>query len=149
MSYPRPFSICDMTASDLAGEIVAGMSAAALVFKEQKDYSSKIVQAAEELFNLAIHLGSSQKPGTYTSIDDCGGQAKEFYNSTSYRDELVWGATWLFFATGNSSYLDYAIDNYASAEEEEILSEKEVFSWNNKLAANAVSTIHSLTSVIL
>lgn len=51
---------------------------------------------------------------------------------------MVWGATWLFFATGNSSYLDYANDNFATAEEEELLSDKEVFSWNNKLAANAV-----------
>nr|XP_027090527.1 endoglucanase 9-like [Coffea arabica] len=138
MSYPRPVSVCDATALDLAGETVAGMSAAALVFKDQKDYSGKLVQAAEELFNLARNVDPSLKPGTYTSMDDCGGQAKNFYNSTSYRDEMVWGATWLFFATGNSSYLDYANDNFATAEEEELLSDKEVFSWNNKLAANAI-----------
>ena len=138
MSYPRPVSVCDATALDLAGETVAGMSAAALVFKDQKDYSGKLVQAAEELFNLARNVDPSLKPGTYTSMDDCGGQAKNFYNSTSYRDEMVWGATWLFFATGNSSYLDYAHDKFATAEEEELPSDKEVFSWNSKLAANAV-----------
>ncbi|KAL3513833.1 hypothetical protein ACH5RR_026550 [Cinchona calisaya] len=138
MSYPRPVSVCDITASDLAGEIVAGLSAAALVLKDQKDYSGKLVQVAEELFNLTRNLSPLQKPGTYSSIDDCGGRARDFYNSTSYRDELVWGATWLFFATGERSYLHYANDNFASAEEEEIVSEKEVFSWNNKLAANAI-----------
>lgn len=85
MSYPRPVSVCDVTALDLAGELVAGMSAAALVFKDQKDYSGKLVQAAKELFNLARHVDPSQS-GTYISMDDCGGRAKNFYNSTGYRD---------------------------------------------------------------
>ncbi|CAI9115664.1 OLC1v1016633C1 [Oldenlandia corymbosa var. corymbosa] len=138
MSYERPVSTCDMNASDLAGEIIAGMSAAALVFKEDNEYSTKLVQAAEELFNLTTNLDPSQKPGMYTSNDDCGGRAREFYNSTSFRDELVWGATWLFFISGNSSYLDYAIANFGSAEEEEQSSEQEILNWNNKLAANAI-----------
>ena len=33
-------SICDASASDLAGEIVAALSASSMVFEEDKDYSS-------------------------------------------------------------------------------------------------------------
>lgn len=140
MSYPRPVSACDVTAAaDLAGEIVAGMSAASLVFKEDKDFSLELVQSAELLFNLATkNTGQTKKQGTYTSIDDCGGLARQFYNSSGYKDELIWAGVWLFFATGNSSYLDYATHNFASAQEEEFPSEKEIFSWDNKLAAIAV-----------
>ncbi|KAI3464632.1 hypothetical protein Pfo_021295 [Paulownia fortunei] len=138
MNYPRPVSACDDTAADLAGEIVAGMSAASLVFTGDKEYSKRLVQAAEELFDLATRQESSHKPGMYTENDACGGQARDFYNSSSYVDELVWGGTWLFFATGNSTYLKYATDNFVAAEEEELLSEKGIFYWNNKLTANAI-----------
>ncbi|OMO58772.1 hypothetical protein COLO4_34389 [Corchorus olitorius] len=39
MSYKRPVSVCDERASDLAGEIVAALSAASIVFKDEKKYS--------------------------------------------------------------------------------------------------------------
>ncbi|KAF5942446.1 hypothetical protein HYC85_020088 [Camellia sinensis] len=126
-----------VTASDLAGEIVAALSAASLVFKEDTDYSTKLIKSAEELFEIAIGVDQKQK-GMYTAILDCGGQATQFYNSTSYQDELVWGGTWLFFATGNTSYLGYATENFFLAEKEELFSEKGIFYWNNKLTANAV-----------
>ncbi|GMP79714.1 hypothetical protein CsSME_00035150 [Camellia sinensis var. sinensis] len=137
MAYPRPVSLCGSTASDLAGEIVAALSAASLVFKEDTDYSTKLIKSAEELFEIAIGVDQKQK-GMYTAILDCGGQATQFYNSTSYQDELVWGGTWLFFATGNTSYLGYATENFFLAEKEELFSEKGIFYWNNKLTANAV-----------
>lgn len=136
MNYPRPVSACDITAADLAGEIVAGMAAASLVFKQDQDFSHKLVQSAEELFNLVNKTGHSQR--TFTSIDKCGGKARRYYNSSGYKDELVWSGMWLFFATGNVTYLDYATQNFASAEEEEVSSEIEVFSWDNKLSATAV-----------
>ncbi|KAH6824076.1 hypothetical protein C2S53_004042 [Perilla frutescens var. hirtella] len=138
MNYTRPVSVCDDTAADLAGEIVAGMSAASLVLAEDKNHSQALVEAAELLFGLAIRQDDSHKPGMYTDSQVCGGRAIDFYNSTSYVDELVWGGTWLFFATGNTSYLKYATDNFAVAEEEELPSEKGIFYWNNKLTANAI-----------
>ncbi|KAL0438201.1 UNVERIFIED_CONTAM: Endoglucanase 9 [Sesamum latifolium] len=138
MSYPRPVSVCDDTAADLVGEIVAGMSAASLVFSGNKEYSRKLVRTAEELFNLATRPDPSHVPGIYTENNACGGQARDFYKSSSHIDELVWGGTWLFFATGNSTYLKYATDNFAAAEEEELLSDKGIFYGNNKLTANAI-----------
>ncbi|GLT32183.1 hypothetical protein SLA2020_068690 [Shorea laevis] len=108
MRYERPVSVCDGTASDLAGGTVAAL--------EDKD----------------------DTPTTYTSIDACGVEARKFYNSSTYKDELVWGGTWLFSATGNSSYLQYAVRNFAGAVDSETESEKGIFYWNNKLTASAV-----------
>ncbi|XP_075507795.1 endoglucanase 25-like [Primulina tabacum] len=138
MKYTRPVSACDDTAADLAGEMVAAMSAASLVLIGDKEYSKRLVDAAENLFNLATRQDQSHKPGKYTEDGACGGLAVNFYNSTTYVDELVWGGTWLFFATGNSSYLEYSTNKFDSAEKEELVSEKGVFYWNNKFTANAV-----------
>ncbi|KAJ7965418.1 Endoglucanase [Quillaja saponaria] len=136
MKYPRPVSICDSTASDLAGEIVAALSAASLVFKEDKVYSMELTKAAESLYKLVKREDSKQ--GTYTAVDACGEEARKFYNSSGYKDELVWGGTWLFFATGNTSYLGDATDIFDSAESDETEFDKGIFYWNNKLTASAV-----------
>ncbi|XP_059280111.1 endoglucanase 10-like [Lycium ferocissimum] len=136
MNYIRRGSVCDISsASDLAGEMVAAMSAASLVLKEDKDISEKLVKAAEELF---IRANGTDKKGTYTTTDECGGQARLFYNSTSHEDELVWGGIWLFFATGNKTYLKYATENFASAVEEQVASDEGVFDWNNKISAISI-----------
>lgn len=144
MDYERPVSICDSSASDLAGEIVAALSAASLVFKEDKDYSGKLVETAEKLFEVARQV-EPDRQGTYTRSDDaCGRESRSFYNSSGHTDELVWGGTWLFFATGNVSYLGYATDAFDSAKSNETSFDSGIFYWNNKLAATAVSTCESL-----
>ncbi|KAK2985457.1 hypothetical protein RJ640_030984 [Escallonia rubra] len=137
MSYERLVSKCDSTASDLAGEIIAALSAASMVFKEDANYSGNLIDRAENLFDHVTKEGPNLQ-GTYTANIACGGQARQFYNSSGYKDELVWGGTWLFFATGNTTYLEYATDQFASAEEEELVFEKGIFYWNNKLTASAV-----------
>ncbi|KAG6531242.1 endoglucanase 25-like [Zingiber officinale] len=136
MSYRRPVFKCSMSASDLAGEMIAAMAAASIVFdQDDASYSATLVHTSEMVYDLAtknlIH-------GSYARDKDCGFEAAMLYNSTSYKDELVWGATWLFFATGNSSYLDYATGNFEAAVEEVVPSDEGVFYWNNKVAANAV-----------
>ncbi|KAF2296580.1 hypothetical protein GH714_000334 [Hevea brasiliensis] len=138
MSYKRPFSACDGTASDLAGEIMAALSAASIVFQEDTAYSRRLIQSAKILFDVATKNESDHVQGTYTAVDTCGGEARMFYNSSGYKDELIWGGTWLFFATGDVSHLRYATNHFGAAEEEETISEKGVFYWNNKLTATAV-----------
>ncbi|KAI3671687.1 hypothetical protein L1987_87427 [Smallanthus sonchifolius] len=138
MRYERPVSSCDETASDLAGEIIAALSAASLVFNEDKKYSTTLTKTATDLFDMVTKEDPGFVQGMYTMKDECGGQAREFYNSTGYKDELVWGGTWLFFATGNATYLRYATENLVSAEEEESSVDKGVFYWNNKFTANTV-----------
>lgn len=137
MSYSRPVSICNSTASDLAGEIVAALSAASLVFREDEAYSGELIKGAEKLFELANSVNPGEQ-ATYTMSDACGGQARQFYNSSGFENELVWAGTWLFFATGNTTYLGSATEKWTAAETEEMPSEKWIFDWNNKITATSV-----------
>lgn len=139
MKYERLVSTCDGSASDLAGEIVAALSAASMVFKEDQDYSRKLIQAAENLYE-AVTKEDPKKQGTYTNVDACGKQARMLYNSTSHKDELAWGATWLFLATEETDYLANATALFLSAKADETNFNKEVFDWNNKLNAIAVTS---------
>ncbi|RZC45882.1 hypothetical protein C5167_038838 [Papaver somniferum] len=136
MKYQRPISICKSNSSDLAGEIIAALSATSLVFKgKNRSYSIQLIKAAEKLFELVIR--NPNKQGTYTTDDACGKEARQFYNSSGYLDEIVWGGTWLFFATGNVSHLKYATDKVVLAMNAEEVDDG-VFYWNNKLPASAV-----------
>lgn len=148
MSYRRPVFQCSMSASDLAGEMIAAMAAASIVFdQDDASYSATLVHTSEMVYDLVT---KNHIQGTYARDKDCGFEAAKLYNSTSYRDELVWGATWLFFATGNSSYLDYVTENFEAAVEEVVPSDEGVFYWNNKVAANAVmSCDHDLLNLSL
>ncbi|RWV90743.1 hypothetical protein GW17_00047028 [Ensete ventricosum] len=137
MTYPRPVFKCKSSASDLAGEIIAALAAASLVFdQEDPNYATRLAQTSQTLYELAT---KNHVKGTYSEDKDCGVQAANLYNSSSYKDELVWGATWLFVATGNFTYLRYATENFEAAVEEALPSDTGVFYWNNKVAANAVT----------
>ncbi|XP_071722679.1 endoglucanase 10-like [Rutidosis leptorrhynchoides] len=139
MKYPRHVSVCDSKASDLSGEIVAALSASSLVFKENSDYSKTLVKAAEKLFLVSTEAGHGHHHhDTYTDIDGCRGDGRKFYNSSGYKDELIWGGTWLFFATGNTTYLSYATKEFDSAASAEKSFDHGIFDWNNKLTANMV-----------
>nr|QCQ73724.1 endo-(1,4)-beta-D-glucanase [Litchi chinensis] len=126
------------TTADMAGEIMAALSAASIVFKEENAYSGELIKAAEKLYDFATKNDTSHEQGTYSELTSCGGDARRFYNSTGYIDELVWGGIWLSFATGNNSYLEYATDKFKAAEDEEAISDRGIFYWNNKLTATAV-----------
>ena len=52
MSYKRSVSVCDETASDLAGEIVAALSAASIVFKEENEYSLGLIKQQRSYMRL-------------------------------------------------------------------------------------------------
>lgn len=76
--------------SDLAAETAAAMAAASIVFRSSdKRYSMKLLQHAEDLYEFA-----DKYRGVYS---DSIPNAASFYRSFSgYKDELVWGAAWLF-----------------------------------------------------
>ncbi|EPS69180.1 hypothetical protein M569_05586 [Genlisea aurea] len=99
IDYDRPVAKCS-GCSDLAAEMAAALASASIVFKDSKAYSQKLVHGAQTLFKFA-----RDQRGRYSAG---GSEAAIFYNSTSYWDEFVWGATWLYYATGNSSYLQLA-----------------------------------------
>ncbi|EPS66085.1 hypothetical protein M569_08689 [Genlisea aurea] len=98
IDYVRPVTKCS-GCSDLASEMAAALASASIVFKDDRPYSQKLVHGARTLFKFA-----RDQRGRYSA----GSEAAIFYNSTGYWDEFIWGATWLYYATGNSSYLQLA-----------------------------------------
>ena len=88
----RPaFKICPKKpGSDLAAETAAALAAASIAFRSSDiSYSMRLLQHAAELYEFA-----DKHRGVYSdSIPNAAG----FYRSVSgYKDELVWGAAWLY-----------------------------------------------------
>lgn len=115
--------------SDLAGETAAALASIAMVFEStDASYAANLLQHAEELYSFADNYR-----GEYT---DCVTDASSFYNSWSgYNDELVWGAAWLYRATGDQAYLDKANNYYANLATESqstIKSYKWTHAWDDK-----------------
>lgn len=94
--------------SDLAGETAAALAASSIVFQSSDaSYAGTLLTHAKQLYSFADNYR-----GKY---DACITAASGFYTSYSgYNDELVWGAIWLYKATGDTSYLTKAENYYAN-----------------------------------
>ncbi|XP_028756044.1 endoglucanase 1-like [Neltuma alba] len=92
--------------SDVAAETAAALAASSLVFKQSDPaYSSKLLQAAIQVFDFAERYRGSYSKSLNSVV--C-----PFYCSYSgYHDELLWGATWIYKASGISSYMNYLLSN--------------------------------------
>lgn len=106
---PRPSYKIDASCpgSDLAGEAAAALASSSMLFKQSDaTYAATLLANAKQLYTFA-----DTYRGTY---DTCITAAQGYYNSWSgYWDELVWGALWLYRATGDSAYLAKAETYYA------------------------------------
>jgi endoglucanase len=99
----------DCPGSDLAGETAAALAASSIVFKRygDADYAAALLARAQSLYTFA-----DSYRGRYS---DCVADADGFYHSYSgYIDELVWGAAWLYKASGDEGYLAKAQQLYSS-----------------------------------
>ncbi|KAI3831480.1 hypothetical protein MKX03_016586, partial [Papaver bracteatum] len=92
---------------DLAGEMIAALASASLVFKEDELYSRQLIEGAEKLVDFC---SLSERRYTYTAQ-----KKNNAYNSTDFHDEELWAATWLFYATGNYEYLSRATNEQLAA----------------------------------
>ncbi|GAA0890459.1 glycoside hydrolase family 9 protein [Fulvivirga kasyanovii] len=115
--------------SDLAGETAAAMAAASIVFQDDDPaYSATLLEHAIQLYNFADNYR-----GIYSeSITDAAGYYRSF---SGYNDELVWGAIWLYRATGDAAYLAKAENYYANLSTEPqstIKSYKWGLAWDDK-----------------
>lgn len=102
MNEKRPTLRVDASSpgSDVAAETAAAMASASLVFRNTDSaYSDILIRHAQELFQFA----DSYRGSYSNSIPS----VQAFYNSTGYKDELLWAAAWLYHATHNESYLNY------------------------------------------
>ncbi|GMH44898.1 hypothetical protein BSKO_12855 [Bryopsis sp. KO-2023] len=87
--------------SDVVGATAAAMASASLVFKHSDPgYAKELVWRAQQLY----HFGNSHQGFYSEQIPD----AKIFYRSSQYKDDLAWGALWLHKATGQRWYIDEA-----------------------------------------
>lgn len=87
--------------SELACETAAALAAASIVFQGvDNTYSAELLDVARELYAF----GDEYRLEYQESISD----AMDFYTSSGYGDELLWGALWLYRATGEASYLTKA-----------------------------------------
>jgi endoglucanase len=115
--------------SDLAGETAAAMAAASIAFRPTNaTYANTLLSHARELYSFA-----DTYRGKYS---DCITDAASFYNSWSgYNDELVWGAIWMYRATGEAAFLDKAQSYYANLSNQQqstIKSYKWTHAWDDK-----------------
>ncbi|XP_074567572.1 endoglucanase 9-like [Curcuma longa] len=131
IDYPRPVLECH-SCSDLAAEMAAALASASIVFKDNKAYSQKLVHGAATLFKF-----SREQRGRYSGG---GSDAAVFYNSTSYWDEFVWGGSWMYLATGNSSFLQLATHPTLAKHAGAFWGGPDygVLSWDNKLTGAQV-----------
>ncbi|OAY23863.1 endoglucanase 9 [Manihot esculenta] len=108
--------------SDVAGETAAALAAASMVFrKADPAYSKLLLSTAKDVLQFAV-----QHQGAYS--DSLGSAVCPFYCSYSgYKDELLWGAAWLFRATNQMSY--YNLLKSLGADDQ-----PDLFSWDNKYA---------------
>ncbi|XP_020680103.1 endoglucanase 12 [Dendrobium catenatum] len=130
MSYPRPI-ISVTSAPDLAGEISAALASASIVFRDNPSYSSRLLRAASTAYSFAR---SSSRRTPYSRSNP---EIANFYNSTGYWDEYMWSAAWMYYATGNSSFANFATDPRLPKNAHAFASVADlgVLSWDNKLPA--------------
>ncbi|XP_077231347.1 endoglucanase 24-like [Tasmannia lanceolata] len=131
MAEKRPLTMVNTSSpgSDVAAETAAALASASLVFKTiNSTYSDLLLQHAQKLFTFA-----DSYRGSYSiSIP----QVQMYYNSTGYKDDLLWAAAWLYHATGDQSYLSYVtVENGNDFAE---WGNPSWFSWDNKLAGAQV-----------
>ncbi|XP_031129866.1 endoglucanase 1-like [Ipomoea triloba] len=116
--------------SDVAAETAAALAAASIVFKDSDpSYSTKLLRAAMNVFNFA-----DKYRGSYS--DSLSSVVCPFYCSYSgYHDELLWGASWLYRASGITSYLDYIQSNGQTLGATD---DDYSFSWDDKRPATKI-----------
>ncbi|XP_028102452.1 endoglucanase 12-like [Camellia sinensis] len=130
MDYPRPVQTA-VSGPDLSGEMAAALAAASIVFRDDNSYSSKLVKGAATVFAFARD-GGKRTPYSRGNL-----YIDPYYNSTGYFDEYMWGAAWLYYATGNNSYVSLATNPGLPQNSKAffMIPDLSVLSWDNKLPA--------------
>lgn len=130
MSYNRPVELI-VSGPDLAGEMAAALAAASIVFRDKVSYSKKLIRGATTIFRFARDFNRR------TPYSRGNPNIAPYYTSTGYYDEYMWGAAWMYYATGNSSYLSLATNPKVPRKANAFSGTPDlrVLSWDNKLPA--------------
>lgn len=97
--------------------MAASLASASIVFRDQVEYSATLVNSAKAVYLYAEAMSAKRK-------------------SADHWDDLIWGGAWLYYATGDNSYLakvtSHDLANRAGAFSHG--PRYGVFGWDNKLA---------------
>lgn len=117
MDYPQTF----YSTPDLAGEMVA----TSIVFRDNNPYSEQLAKGATTVFDFGLHKNNCFPYSLWNPY------INPYYNSSSCFDEYMWGATWLYYATGNSTYISLATNSEFpdNAKAFSIIPDLSVLSW--------------------
>ncbi|EFJ20703.1 hypothetical protein SELMODRAFT_417952 [Selaginella moellendorffii] len=129
MDTPRPCLSVNTSkpGSDVAAETSAAMAASSLVFRsDNSSYADELLGHAKDLFSFADGFRGSY---TRSFVKD-----QQFYNSTGYGDELLWAAAWLYHATGEEEFLEYATTGKEASPNAGWGKAPAWFSWDDKVA---------------
>ncbi|CAN6922050.1 unnamed protein product, partial [Brassica oleracea] len=116
---------CYGSCSHLGAEMAAALASASIVFKDNRVYSQKLVHGAKTLYKYADFVKDKNSKN----------QSREFYKSSLFWDELLWGGAWLYYATGNVTYLDHVTSHDMARKAGAFWNSLDygVSSWDNKL----------------
>ncbi|KAG2328382.1 hypothetical protein Bca52824_011110 [Brassica carinata] len=117
IEYKREFTVCHTDCPHLAAEMAAALASASIVFNDQVEYSATLVHNAKAVYSFAEAMSAKMK-------------------SEMHSDELIWAGAWMYFATGDNTYLD-KVTSHDLANRSGAFSHGPrygVFGWDNKLA---------------
>ncbi|KFK41003.1 hypothetical protein AALP_AA2G072700 [Arabis alpina] len=128
MSYDRPV-LSATSATDLGAEVASALAAASIVFTDKPTYAKKLKKGAETLWPFFRSPNRRKRHSMNQPTTEA------FYNSTSIFDELMWAGAWLYYATGNRTYIEFATNPKVPQTAEAFAYRPELMvpSWNNKL----------------
>lgn len=111
--------------------MAAALAAASIVFRDNTAYSKTLVKGAKTVFAFA------RDGGKRTRYSRGNPFIEPYYNSSGYYDEYMWGSAWLYYATGNVSYISLATNPGLSRNSRAffMIPDQLVLSWDNKLPA--------------
>ena len=123
--------------SDLAGETAAAMAASLdRVPAHRSGLRGHAADARAQLYTFA----DTVRQGYHDCITD----ATSFYNSWSgYNDELVWGAIWLYRATGEAAYLAKAESRLRQRSAPSTQTTTKSYKWTHRLGQQAVRRVRA------
>lgn len=130
MDYSRK-TLTSEAGPDLAGEMAAALAAASIVFQDNTSYSQLLAKSAEKVFVFARDSGRRRRYSRGNPY------IEPYYNSSGYFDEYMWGGAWLYYATGNASYVSLATNPSVPKNSKAfyMIPDLSVLSWDNKLPA--------------
>ncbi|KAK4858424.1 hypothetical protein QYF36_016164 [Acer negundo] len=130
MDYTRQVQTVS-SGPDLAGEMAAALAAASIVFRDNTAYSKKLIKGAKTVFAFARDGGKRTRYSRGNLF------IEPYYNSSGYFDEYMWGSAWLYYATGNVSYITLATNRGLSKNSRafSMIPDQLALSWDNKLPA--------------